>query len=195
MNTMLQWARYSLVVAAAAVPLAGCGSELAVGPEDSAAIAATAPAASAARTVDLGACGYLGAPEGSTLVFHAYAKGAQVYRWNGQAWGFEGPDATLYADAEGTGVVGSHYGGPTWEANTGGFVVAEMRKSCPVDPADIAWLLLGVVRNEGPGVLSGVTHIQRVNTDGGRAPAGGGSYVGEVRNVPYTAEYLFYRAP
>lgn len=195
MNTMLQWARYSLVLTTAAVPLAGCGSELAVGPEDSAAIAATAPAAAAARTVDLGACGYLAAPQGSTLAFHAYATGAQVYRWNGQTWVFTGPDATLYADAAGTGVVGSHYGGPTWEAQAGGFVVAAMSKSCPVAPADVPWLLLDVVRDEGPGVFSGVTHIQRVNTAGGRAPAGSGSYAGEVRNVPYTAEYFFYRAP
>ena len=75
---MLQWARYTLALATVAVPLAGCGSELAVGPGDSEPMAVTVQTAAAVRTVDLGACGYLSAPEGSTLVFHAYARGAQV---------------------------------------------------------------------------------------------------------------------
>jgi hypothetical protein len=191
---MLQTVRYSLALTVLA-PLAGCGSELAVGPEDGAAIAAAPPAAAAARAVDLGACPQLSAPEGSTLVFHAYARGSQVYRWNGQTWLFDGPAATLYADAGGTGVVGSHYAGPTWEANAGGFIVGRVSMPCPVDPADVPWLLLDVVRDEGPGVFKGVTHIQRLNTTGGQIPAGSGSYPGEVRNVPYTAEYFFYRAP
>lgn len=196
MNAMrLQWVRYSLAVTAAALPIAGCGSEAAFGPEDSAAIAALPLAAAAKRSADLGACQYLRPPEGSTLLFHTYAKGVQVYRWNGQEWLFNGPSATLYANAGGTGVVGSHYGGPTWEANSGGFVVGRLSKRCDVDPADIPWLLLDAVRNVGPGVFSSVTHIQRVNTVGGQIPAGNGSYPGEVRNVFYTAEYFFYRAP
>ena len=195
MNAMsLQWVRFSLALTAAALPLAACGSEVALGPENGAAVAELPLAAAAAREVDLGACQYLSPPGGSTLLFHAYAEGVQVYRWTGQAWAFDGPLATLYADAAGTGVVGSHYGGPTWEANTGGFVVGRKSKQCDVDPADIPWLLLDAVRNVGPGVFSGVTHIQRVNTVGGQFPIGPG-YPGEVRNVPYTAEYFFYRAP
>ena len=194
MNPMSPLVRYSLAITAAAFSLSGCGSETVLGPE-SAAIATRPVPAAAARAVDLGACQHLQAPEGSKLAFHAYAKGVQVYRWNGQAWVFGGPLATLYADAAGNGAVGSHYGGPTWKANSGGFVVGALSKRCDVDPADIPWLLLDVVRNEGPGVFSRVTHIQRVNTVGGQAPAGGGSHPGEVRNVPYTAEYFFYRAP
>jgi len=38
------------------------------------------------------------------------------------------------------------------------------------------------------------TFIQRINTVGGNAPAAPGTVVGEEANVPYTAEYLFYRA-
>jgi hypothetical protein len=34
-----------------------------------------------------------------------------------------------------------------------------------------------------------------VNTVGGKAPAAGGSHSGEVKEVPYTAEYYFYHAP
>jgi hypothetical protein len=39
-----------------------------------------------------------------------------------------------------------------------------------------------------------VTHIQRVNTAGGIAPATPGSIVGQEARIPYTTEYLFYRA-
>lgn len=191
----LRGIRHSVGRVIAAVALAGCGSEGAFGPEDGASNVAFPVAAAAARSVDLGTCQQLRAPQGSQLAFHTYADGVQIYRWNGQAWVFGGPSATLYANAGGTGVVGSHYGGPTWKLNSGGFVVGALSKRCDVDPADIPWLLLDVVRNEGPGVFRGVTHIQRVNTVGGQVPAVNGSFTGEVRNVPYTAEYFFYRAP
>jgi len=199
--------RYSLVVIAAAVSLAGCNDESALGPEERPAISAlqaggqagaSATAASsgtADRGVDLGACDTLRVPEGSQLAFHAYAEGVQIYQWDGATWRFVEPSAKLYADATGTGTVGIHYGGPTWETLSGGLLVGAVRKRCPQDPADIPWLLLDVVRNEGPGVFQGVAFIQRVNTVGGQAPSGAGSSTGEVQNVPYTAEYLFYRAP
>jgi len=189
----LKRSRYVLPMSVAALALTACGDDPTFGPEDSAAVAA--PSLAAARPVDLGSCEELAAPTGSTLAFHAYARGFQVYTWNGQGWDFNGPSATLYANEGGTGVVGIHYGGPTWELNSGGLVVGRLNTPCDVAPADIPWLLLDVRRNDGPGALNRVTHIQRLNTVGGRAPAGRGSYAGEVRNVFYTAEYFFYRAP
>ena len=132
-------------------------------------------------------------PAGATLAFHTYARGVQVYRWNGQGWQFTGLLATLNTNAGGTGVVGSHYAGPTWEANGGGLIVGALSRRCDVDPANVPWLLLDVVRNERPGVFSRVTHIQRLNTVGGQPPPGSGTHVGQVRNVPYTVEYFFYR--
>ena len=39
-----------------------------------------------------------------------------------------------------------------------------------------------------------MTYIQRVNTVGGLAPAEPGDFVGQEVEVPYTAEYYFYRA-
>ena len=193
MNAMkFRSARIWLGMAAAALGVAGCNGEIAVGPEETA--VAAAPLAEGARAVDLGTCDSLRAPEGSTLAFRTYAEGAQIYEWTGSAWQFKRPSATLYANAGGTGVVGIHYGGPTWEANTGGFIVGRLNKRCNVAEADIPWLLLDVTRNEGPGVFSRVTHIQRLNTVGGIAPSGGGSQVGEIRNVPYSAVYYFYRA-
>ena len=40
---------------------------------------------------------------------------------------------------------------------------------------------------------AGEAQIQRVNTVGGVAPSTAGSVVGEIAEVPYTAEYFFYR--
>jgi hypothetical protein len=178
---------WSLVALAAAAVLAGCEDDTTLGPTER-------PAFSASRGVDLGGCDEIGVPEGSKLVLHAYAEGVQIYQWDGGAWAFRGPSAKLYADAAGTGTVGIHYGGPTWESNSGSLVVATLNTPCERGPADIPWLRLDAVRSEGPGIFHRVAFIQRVNTVGGRAPTAPGS-LGEVRNVPYTAEYFFYRAP
>ena len=127
------------------------------------------------------------------FAFHAYAIGVQIYRWNGTAWVFVEPRATLYADADYHGKVGTHYVGPTWESNSGGKVVATRVTGCTPDPTAIAWLKLQAVSNEGPGIFDAVTFIQRVNTVGGIPPIAPGASVGAIAEVPYTAEYFFYR--
>ena len=188
MRTATSTTSLLFVVSAAASALAGCGDETTLGPAERPVI----PAA-ASRGVDLGRCDDLAVPAGSILVLHAYAEGVQIYEWTG-TWAPRGPSATLYADADQTGVIGTHFGGPTWKSNSGSFVVGQLNKPCEVGPADIPWLLLDGIRSTGPGIFEGVTSIQRVNTVGGRAPTAPGSQ-GEVRNIPYTAEYYFYRAP
>lgn len=144
---------------------------------------------------DLSACPDLGPPAGSKLAFHVYAAGVQIYRWNGTSWAFVAPDAQLYADAGGNGLVGIHYGGPTWESVSGSKVVGAVQKRCTPDPNAIQWLLLGAVSSEGPGIFHRVAFIQRLYTAGGIAPTTSGSFVGEEARVPYTTEYYFYRAP
>jgi hypothetical protein len=180
--------RQSFVAAAVVVPLVGCDDESPLAPE------AGAPLAAAAGP-DLGACGIIRPPVGSKLSYHVYAEGVQIYRWDGGAWIFVGPSATLFADAAGTAKVGTHYTGPTWASVSGDTVVGLLSQKCPVAPADIPWLLLDVISNTGQGLFQGATHIQRVNTVGGQFPLAPGSFVNEIRNVPYTAEYFFYRAP
>jgi len=54
--------------------------------------------------------------------------------------------------------------------------------------------LLQAVTSEGPGMFHRVTYIQRVNTVGGIAPSAAGTTAGELAQVPYVAEYVFYRA-
>ena len=123
----------------------------------------------------------------------AYAIGVQIYRWNGTSWAFVAPEANLYADPNYRGKIGTHYGGPTWESNSGSKVVARRVDGCTPDPTAIAWLLLEAVESNGPGIYNGVTQIQRVNTVGGVAPQLPGQFVGQEARIPYTTEYYFYR--
>ena len=129
----------------------------------------------------------------SKVIFHVYARGEQIYRWNGVAWVFVAPVATLFADADYHSQVGIHYAGPTWESNSGSKVVAKRLFDCSPDSTAIPWLLLQTVSTNGPGIFSSVTYIHRVNTTGGLVPTAPGSLVGESIEVPYTAEYYFYR--
>ena len=120
--------------------------------------------------------------------------GVQIYRWDGAAWVFVAPSATLYEGPESQGPVGTHYAGPTWESVSGSKVVGSVMRRCTPDANSIPWLLLGAVSSEGPGIFRGIKYIQRLNTAGGIAPIQPGSFTAEMTSVPYTSEYLFYRA-
>lgn len=141
-----------------------------------------------------GACPNLRVPAGNKVASHVYASGVQIYRWNGTSWAFLAPEAKLFADYGGRGVVGIHYAGPTWEGLDGSRVVGTVLERCTPRPDAIPWLLLGTVSNSGTGIFRRVTYIRRVNTVGGTAPARPGAFPGEVARVPYAAEYDFYRA-
>jgi hypothetical protein len=139
--------------------------------------------------------------EGHKVSYHTYAKGVQVYVCTETspgvyAWVFKEPVANMYSDPTYQNLVGRHYAGPTWESNTGSTVVAAKIEGVTVDADAIPWLLLGTVSAEGPGVFENTSRIQRVNTFGGIAPATGASpsNVGIEIEIPYTAEYYFYRA-
>jgi Protein of unknown function (DUF3455) len=142
-------------------------------------------------------CGSIRAPEGNQLAFHVYAKGVQIYKWNliTQKWDLLAPQASLFAEENYFGEVGSHYAGPTWESKSGSKVEGRrvLGTGCTPDPTAIAWILLSKFRTEGAGIFSKVSFIQRVNTVGGLAPIEIGLIDGETRQIPYTAEYYFYR--
>ena len=40
-------------------------------------------------------CDSLQVPVGNVLAFRMYARGVQIYRWNGSSWQFVAPSATL----------------------------------------------------------------------------------------------------
>jgi hypothetical protein len=90
------------------------------------------------------------------------------------------------------GQIGTHYAGPTWESRSGSKVVAARLAGCTPDTTAIPWLKLGAVSSQAPGLFGNVTFIQRVNTIGGLAPSTAGTTIGQLANVPYTADYYFY---
>ena len=140
-------------------------------------------------------CSTIAVEAGNKLAFHVYAKGVQIYKWNGSSWSFVGPEATLYAEENYFGEVGNHGFGPHWTSKSGSRVKAARvpNTGCRPDPNAIEWLLLKMTETSGSGIFSNVTYIQRTNTTGGMAPTDAG-VLNEVREVPYTAEYYFYRA-
>jgi hypothetical protein len=140
-------------------------------------------------------CDEVNPPDGQRVSAHVYAIGVQIYRWSGTNWAFVAPEATLFADPCYALEVGIHYAGPTWEANDGSKVVAARISGCTPQRGAIPWLLLGATSTSDYGRFGRTTHIQRVNTIGGTAPAEAGAFIGDEARVPYTTEYYFYRAP
>lgn len=131
-------------------------------------------------------------PAGNKMYYHGYAVGVQTYTWDGVSWGASVPDATLY-DKHGRAIA-THYVGPTWESKDGSKVAAVVdAPRVTIDPNAIPWLRLKASSHEGRGVFARTTYIHRVNTVGGKAPATPGAFVGEVAEVPYAADYYFYR--
>jgi hypothetical protein len=140
-------------------------------------------------------------PEGNKLFLVAHASGVQIYSCNatasGPKWGFVAPRADLY----GTNgkLIATHFGGPTWEAKDGSWVVAKRDNGVTVDPTAIPWLRLSRVSGGGSDGdrLAETSFIQRTETAGGLEPAAIGcnpSTVGTVVEVPYTADYLFWNS-
>ena len=178
---------------ATAIAITACYEDAPTSPARPAAVAARAAAGD--RAVDLGSCGKLGVQDSATLVFHAYARGAQIYRWTGTSWTFVGPVADLFADRGYTGLIATHFAGPTgpnWLSVSGSRVVGAVKDRCAVDASAIPWLLLTATPS-GAGIFQDVRFIQRLATVGGIAPATPGSTIDELANVPYEAEYLFYK--
>ena len=129
--------------------------------------------------------------------FHGFAIGVQIYTWNGTDWGNAVPRATLF-DEDGNVVI-QHFGtpnGPGWRSNSGSEVIGKLPpKRVTVDETAIQWLLLpaNAPFTHGPGILAETSFVHRVNTVGGLAPKEPGAFVGQVAEVPYNADYFFYR--
>jgi hypothetical protein len=140
-------------------------------------------------------------PAGNKLFLKVHAVGTQNYTCTGAGtWGPAVPAANLF-NKHGM-LVGTHFGGPTWQYMDGssvlGVKVAGVFVPPPPAPAvAIQWLLVQKVSTttgpDGGDRLTGTTYIQRINTTGGLAPAGA-CVSGTTASIPYTADYYFYRA-
>jgi hypothetical protein len=160
-------------------------------------------------------------PAGHRAFLRAYAVGTQNYvcleTAAGVSWRFIGPQATLFYPILGfQQQVTTHFlsanpdeGGlarPTWQhsfdsSRVWGRSIASSSDPRYVEAGAIPWLLLQAAGTErgpaGGGFLASTSYIQRVSTSGGLAPSTGcgqRSDVGAVALVPYSTDYVFFRA-
>jgi hypothetical protein len=160
-------------------------------------VAFVAPTAEAARVP-----AKIAVPAEHKKFLTAYADGVQIYACtattDGAAWTLTAPRATL-RDRKGR-VIGTHFGGPTWQAIDGSTVIGQRVDGVTVDPTAIPWLLLEATSTTaGPSgsLLTETKYIQRTATVGGLAPAAGEctpATVGATAEVPYAADYQFWMA-
>jgi hypothetical protein len=135
-------------------------------------------------------------PDGNKAFLEARAVGVQIYgcaiATGGYAWSLTGPRADLYKHGK---LIATHFAGPTWKAKRGSQVVGARVNGVNVGPTAIDWLLLKATSTT-PGRFGATTYIQRIHTTGGLAPAAAdcsAGTVGTAREVPYTADYVFFK--
>jgi hypothetical protein len=136
-------------------------------------------------------------PVSEKLILQLRGKGDQIYTCQSEGgqfyWTLKAPEAQLSDIKEQP--FGKHFAGPTWQSNDGSRVTGKLLVSLDSpDVESIPWLLLKVVSHTGTGVLSRATTIQRLHTQGGKAPSSGcdSDHVNQEVRVPYSADYLFY---
>jgi hypothetical protein len=139
---------------------------------------------------------------GNKAYLLAHADGVQIYGCSltadGPKWRLIAPRATLYGDNG--QLIGTHFGGPTWQARDGSYVKAQRVDGVTVEETAIPWLLLkATTQSAGPDGdrLTATTFIQRINTTGGLEPAAAecvDATLGSEREIAYTADYRFWKA-
>ena len=174
-------ARCHLVVSAAvALALGACAAPMMKAPDVPAAIAV---------------------PPGHNVAMTAVGAGDLAYECRAKAgaatdyeWAFVGPDAVLYSQDR-TATIGKYYGGPTWESSDGSKVTGKQLAVSPGKPGAIPLQLVQANPSTGTGAMTNVAYIQRLNTQGGTAPATpcSASNVGKKETVKYQADYVFYK--
>jgi hypothetical protein len=135
------------------------------------------------------------AAKGETILLTVHAEGAQIYDCKAGeggklSWQFREPIATLIQDGK---TIGRHYVGPTWEHADGSRTVGKpTARANGATQKDIPWLKLEAVETRGAGALTGVTAIQRINTQGGQID-GACEKAGAMLAAPYAADYVFLK--
>jgi hypothetical protein len=117
-------------------------------------------------------------------------RGTQTYTCTGGVFtGGSVPEAKL----AGPGGLLHHFKGPSWQSVRDGSLVTATKTAERARTGTIAELLLTINSHSGPadGLLGKATHIQRLYTSGGLAPAGACTD-GTTKAVPYGALYVFW---
>ena len=133
------------------------------------------------------------------VAFTWHAVGSQIYECRatdkgGWAWVFVAPEADLFNQKDEK--VGTHGAGPNWAALDGSKTVGTVKARADGErPTDIPLLLLTAKSAGAPGRMAAVTSVQRLNTEGGNAPAAGCAVradAGKRVKEGYTADYVFF---
>jgi hypothetical protein len=145
----------------------------------------------------------LKAPVGEDVILSTHATGVQIYVCQVQpeqkseqktAWVLKAPEADL-TDATGKVII-HHAAGPAWKHVDGSEVTGKViAKQDAPKPGAIPWLLLSAASHSGEGILTRVTTIQRIHTDGGLPPTVSDCNVsvnGKESRSAYSADYYFY---
>jgi hypothetical protein len=150
-------------------------------------------------------------PSGHRVAMETVGSGEIAYECKAKAamagefeWVFVGPQAML-KDRMGT-TVGKYYGPPaSWEAMDGSKITGMQLAVAPAGTGNIPLQLVkanpamsgmgGMSGKDGMGAMAGVSHIQRVATQGGVAPAAAcnASSAGQKQMVSYRADYIFWK--
>ena len=141
-------------------------------------------------------------PAGHAVVMETVGVGEITYECRAKAaaagefeWAFVGPKAVLN-DRSGK-TVGSYYGPPaTWQAADGSKITGAQLAVAPASAGNIPLQLVKANPATGAGAMMGISHIQRVATKGGVAPAMtcAAANMGQKQEVSYQADYIFYKA-
>jgi len=143
-----------------------------------------------------GVPGEIQVDEGNKVFLIGHAVGVQIYTCNGITWSSAVPRASLYND-HGKLII-THFRGPTWQARDGSQAVGTVVNKVNLDRSAIDWVLLST--KTAPGTdgdrLVDTTFIQRIHTAGGVTPPAtdcNAATAGKVVEVPYTADYVFWK--
>jgi hypothetical protein len=134
--------------------------------------------------------------DGNKVFLVGHGVGVQIYTCNGSVWSSAVPRANLYG---GNGkLIIHHFAGPSWQAKDGSKAVGTVVDKVTVDETAIPWVLLSATTTPGADGdrLVDTTFIQRTNTTGGLTPPAADcntATAGTVVEVPYTAEYVFWK--
>lgn len=141
-------------------------------------------------------------PAGHQVAMHTVGKGEITYECKAKAdapgsfvWTFIGPKADLMA--RNGAKVGTYYGPPaTWESTDGSRLTGTQLAVAPSGAANLPLQLVKANPAMGTGAMTGISHIQRLATQGGVAPASPceAAFAGRRQVVPYQADYVFWKA-
>ncbi|MFG2970948.1 DUF3455 domain-containing protein [Streptomyces sp. NPDC048288] len=136
----------------------------------------------------------LAVPDGNKLTGVYSAHGVQTYTCADGAWKLLEPAATLSDKRDRAHrPVALHSRGPVWVSTVDGSAVNASAVANSAKDGAVPELLLKATATRGAGTFEGVTYIQRLDTEGGVAPAAACTGTDQI-SVPYSATYAFYKA-